>query len=100
MFVMSTIFIEMSIVIASPAGKGLSVAYPAFSPRAHCRRRRIIGAGIEAARGGAWLLPPGDGQVIADTFFRIPPLRSMRKGISFRFHPIENSNLEPTSNMA
>jgi hypothetical protein len=51
------------------AGKGLSVAYPAFSPRAHCRRRRIIGAGIEAARGGAWLLPPGDGQVIADTFF-------------------------------
>jgi hypothetical protein len=38
------------------AGKGLSVAYPAFSPRAHCRRRRIIGAGIEAARGGAWLL--------------------------------------------
>ena len=60
----------------------------------------LIGAGIEAARGGAWLLPPGDGQVIADTFFRIPPLRSMRKGISFRFHPIENSNLEPTSNMA
>jgi hypothetical protein len=29
----------------------------------------FIGAGIEAAWGGAWLLPPGDGQVIADTFF-------------------------------
>ncbi|MGI8570133.1 MAG: hypothetical protein ACR2KT_14285 [Methylocella sp.] len=29
----------------------------------------LIGAGTEAARGGAWLLPPGDGQVIADTFF-------------------------------
>ena len=29
----------------------------------------LIGAGIEAAWGGAWLLPPGDGQVIADTFF-------------------------------
>jgi YVTN family beta-propeller protein len=25
---------------------------------------------------------------------------SARKGISFRFHPIESSNLEPTSNMA
>jgi hypothetical protein len=29
----------------------------------------FIGAGTEAAWGGAWLLPPGDGQVIADTFF-------------------------------
>jgi hypothetical protein len=29
----------------------------------------LIGAGTEAARGGAWLMPPGDGQVIADTFF-------------------------------
>jgi protein XagA len=29
----------------------------------------FIGAGIEAAWGGAWLLAPGDGQVIADTFF-------------------------------
>ena len=29
----------------------------------------FIGAGIEAAWGGAWLMPPGDGQVIADTFF-------------------------------
>jgi hypothetical protein len=29
----------------------------------------LIGAGIEAGVGGAWLLPPGDGQVIADTFF-------------------------------
>ena len=60
----------------------------------------LIGAGIEAAWGGAWLLPPGDGQVIVDTFFRIPPVRSMRSGISFRFRPIESSNLEPTSNMA
>lgn len=25
--------------------------------------------GIEAAWGGAWLMPPGEGQVIADTFF-------------------------------
>jgi hypothetical protein len=38
---MSTIFFDMSIVIASPGRvKGLFVAYPAFSPRAHCRRRR------------------------------------------------------------
>lgn len=29
----------------------------------------LIGAGIEAAWGGAWLMPPGDDQVIADTFF-------------------------------
>jgi hypothetical protein len=29
----------------------------------------LIGAGTKAARGGAWLMPPGDGQVIADTFF-------------------------------
>jgi hypothetical protein len=29
----------------------------------------LIGAGIEAARGGAWLMPPGEGQVIADTSF-------------------------------
>lgn len=29
----------------------------------------LIGAGVETAWGGAWLLPPGDGQVIADTFF-------------------------------
>ena len=29
----------------------------------------LVGAGIEAAWGGAWLLPPGEGQVIADTFF-------------------------------
>jgi hypothetical protein len=29
----------------------------------------LTGAGIEAAWGGAWLLPPGEGQVIADTFF-------------------------------
>jgi hypothetical protein len=29
----------------------------------------LIGAGIEAAWAGAWLMPPGDGQVIADTFF-------------------------------
>ena len=60
----------------------------------------LIGAGIEAAWGGASLLPPGDGQVIADTFFRIPPKRSMRTRVSFQFRPIESSNLEPTSNMA
>ena len=47
----------------------------------------LIGAGIEA---GAWLLPPGDGQVIADTFFsdsthafdaqgRLIPVPSYRK---------------------
>ena len=29
----------------------------------------LIGAGTEGARGGAWLMPPGDGQVIAATFF-------------------------------
>ncbi|MDQ6868671.1 MAG: hypothetical protein M3178_09800 [Pseudomonadota bacterium] len=29
----------------------------------------LTGAGIEAAWGGAWLMPPGDGQVIANTFF-------------------------------
>lgn len=29
----------------------------------------LIGAGTEGARGGAWLMPPGDGQVIVDTFF-------------------------------
>jgi protein XagA len=29
----------------------------------------FVGAGIEAAWAGAWLLAPGDGQVIADTFF-------------------------------
>ena len=29
----------------------------------------LIGAGSEAARGGAWLMPPGEGQVIADTSF-------------------------------
>jgi winged helix-turn helix protein len=32
-------------------------------------------------------------------FFGFHPLRSMRKGISFRFGPIEISNLEPVSNM-
>ena len=50
----------------------------------------FIGAGTEAAWGGAWLLPPGDGQVIADTFFsdstqafdahgRLIPVPSYRK---------------------
>jgi protein XagA len=29
----------------------------------------LFGAGIEAACGGAWLLPPGNGQVIVDMFF-------------------------------
>jgi hypothetical protein len=29
----------------------------------------LIGAGIEAAWGEAWLMPPGEGQVIADAFF-------------------------------
>ena len=29
----------------------------------------LIGAGTEGARGGAWLMPPGYGQVIVDTFF-------------------------------
>jgi protein XagA len=29
----------------------------------------LTGAGIETAWGGAWLLPPGDGQVITDAFF-------------------------------
>ncbi|MGH6794550.1 MAG: hypothetical protein ACREDH_04975, partial [Methylocella sp.] len=29
----------------------------------------FAGAGIDEARAGAWLLPQGDGQVIADTFF-------------------------------
>jgi hypothetical protein len=54
----------------------------------------LIGAGIETAWGGAWLLPPGDGQVIADTFFsdstqafdahgRLIPVPSYRK---FRYY--------------
>jgi len=29
----------------------------------------LTGAGIEAAWGGAWLLPPGQGQIIAATFY-------------------------------
>ena len=88
----------MSIVIASPGRlKGLFVAYRAISLALIAAAGGFIGVGIEAAWGARGCC---DGQVIADTFFRIPPKRSMRKAISFRFRPIESSNLEPISSTA
>jgi hypothetical protein len=61
----------------------------------------FIGAGIETAWGGAWLMPPGEGQVIADTFFsdstrafdaqgHLVPVPSYRK---FRYYVASSPNI-------
>ena len=59
-------------------------------------KRIIVLAAVFGVGLHLWLY----NEVIVDTFFRIPPKRSMRKAISFRFRPIESSNLEPISSTA
>ena len=87
-----SILIFPIVVLAGP-GRGFSLSYPAVLTLALVAAAGgLVGAGTEAAWGGAWLLPPGEGQVVPIRFFRIPPMRSMHKGISFRFRPIQSSN--------
>ncbi len=66
---MSTIFFDMSIVVASPGREGAFRCVSRISPSRSLPPPAGSSAPASRRRGGAWLLPPGDGQVIADTFF-------------------------------
>jgi hypothetical protein len=60
----------------------------------------LIGVGIETAWGGAWLMPPAYGQVIADTFFSDSTLAFDAQGHLIPVPSYRMFELGPTSNMA
>jgi hypothetical protein len=75
----------------SQGREGFSLRIPRFLLAFIAAAGGLIGAGIEAARGGV----PAKGRLLPTRLFRIPPMRSMRKDISFPFHPIKSSVFIP-----